>query len=166
MAVVPLAEPDVAVIVAVPFVTAVTSPADETVATEVFDDDHVATESPRVVPSESLTVAVSVTVSPIDDRVAVLGAMVTVSVMVPTVTDAVPLTEPEVAVIEADPAPTAVSNPADETVATAVFVDVQVTVAFEISVPPASLTDAVNVAVSPTEDKVLVLGDTSTVDIT
>ena len=39
-AAVPLAEPDVAVIVAVPSATEVTDPDEETVATEAADDDH------------------------------------------------------------------------------------------------------------------------------
>ena len=39
-AAVALTEPDVAVIVAVPSATEVTEPDDETVATEVADDDH------------------------------------------------------------------------------------------------------------------------------
>jgi hypothetical protein len=37
---VPLAEPDVAVIVAVPSTTEVTEPVEETVATDEADDDH------------------------------------------------------------------------------------------------------------------------------
>ena len=70
---VPLAAPEVPVIVAVPLATDVTSPADDTVATPVFDDDHVTVAPEIVVPSESFTVAVSVTVSPIDAKVFVLG---------------------------------------------------------------------------------------------
>ena len=77
MAAVPLAEPDVAVIVAVPFVTAVTSPADETVATDVLDDDHVTSAPEIAVPAASFTVAAKVTVSPIDANVFVLGESVT-----------------------------------------------------------------------------------------
>jgi hypothetical protein len=162
MAAVPLAEPDVAVIVAVPFVTAVTSPADETVATEVFDDDHVATESPRVVPSESLTVAVSVTVSPADVNAAVLGDTVTEEAIWVTVISAFPLTEPEVAVIVAVPLATAVTSPADETVTIVVSDDTHVTVAPEITDPPASFTVAERVAVSPIDSKLFELGDTVT----
>ena len=62
---------------AVPFAFAVTSPADETVATDVLDDDHV-TEAPEIaVPAASFTVAAKVTVSPTDARVFVLGESVT-----------------------------------------------------------------------------------------
>ena len=77
MADVPLAEPEVAVIVAVPSALAVTSPADETVATDELDVLHV-TEAPEiVVPTASFTVAARVTVSPTDAKVFVLGATVT-----------------------------------------------------------------------------------------
>ena len=78
MADVPLAELEVAVIVAVPFVTAVTSPADETVATDVLDDDHVTSAPEIAVPAASFTVAANVTVSPMDAKVFVLGDSVTV----------------------------------------------------------------------------------------
>ena len=67
-ATVPLAGPDVAVIVAAPSATAVTSPADDTVAATVFDDDQLTTAPDITVPPASATVAVSVAVSPIDAR--------------------------------------------------------------------------------------------------
>ena len=78
-AAVPLAEPDVAVIVAVPLATAVTSPAEDTVAAVVSDDVHVTVAPDMVLPPASFTVAVSVTVSPIDANVFVLGDMVTLA---------------------------------------------------------------------------------------
>ena len=68
--------------------------------------------------------------------------------------------------IVAVPLPTAVTSPADDTVAIVVSEVDQVAVAPEISVPPASFTVAVNVTVSPTEVRVSVLGDTSTLDAT
>ena len=80
-----------------------------------------------------------------------------------TVTVDVPLAAPDVAVIVADPFATAVTNPEDDTVATPVFDEAQVTSASEIVDPPESLTVAVSVAVSPRDAKVLVLGDTVTV---
>jgi hypothetical protein len=61
-----VAEPDVAVIVAVPFASAVTSPAAETVAIVVSDVAHVTVGLGITVPSVFLTVATSVAVSPID----------------------------------------------------------------------------------------------------
>ena len=63
-AAVPFAEPDVAVIVAVPSATEVTRPDDETVATDA-DDELQVTEAPLIVaPVWSLTVAESWDVSP------------------------------------------------------------------------------------------------------
>ena len=74
--------------------------------------------------------------------------------------------DPEAAVIVAVPSATAVTSPADETVATVVSDVDHVTVAPEIAVPPASFTVAVSVVVSPTDARLLVLGDTSTVEAT
>ena len=59
-----MAEPEVAVIVAVPSATAVTSPADETVATAAADVAHVTVAPLIVAPFWSLTVAVSCVVTP------------------------------------------------------------------------------------------------------
>ena len=81
-------------------------------------------------------------------------------------TEADALAEPEVAVIVADPSATAVTSPADETVAIVTSEDDHVTVAPDIAVPPPSFTVALSVAVSPTDAKVLVLGESSTVDAT
>ena len=81
-------------------------------------------------------------------------------------TEADALAEPEVAVIVADPLATAVTSPADETVAIVTSEDDHVTVAPDIAVPLASFAVALSVAVSPTDAKVLVLGESSTVDAT
>ena len=63
-----VADPDVAVIVAVPLATAVTSPEEDTVATDEFDVVHV-TDAPDIVaPFWSLTVAVSWDVAPADEK--------------------------------------------------------------------------------------------------
>ena len=70
---VPLADPDVAVMVAVPSATAVTSPADETVTTDVSDVSHVTVGFEITVPPASLTVAVRVAPSPIDVKVRLVG---------------------------------------------------------------------------------------------
>ena len=64
------------------------------------------------------------------------------------------------------PSATEVTSPADETVTTAVFVDDQVSVAPDITVPPASLTVAVSVAVSASEAKLKLVGDSVTLDAT
>jgi len=59
-----LADPDVTVIVAVPFATEVTRPVDDTVATEVSDVAHVTQGLGIVSPSASVTVGTTVAVSP------------------------------------------------------------------------------------------------------
>ena len=74
-------------------------------------------------------------------------------------TDAVALAVPEVAVIVAVPSATAVTRPADETVATPVFDEVQVTVAPDITLPAASRTVAVTVDVSASEAKLKLVGE-------
>ena len=68
-----LADPDVAVIVAVPFATEVTKPADETVATDELDVAHVTVAPEIVVPPASVTVGVSVAVAPIDESDRLVG---------------------------------------------------------------------------------------------
>ena len=153
-------------IVAVPLVTAVTRPADETVATPEADDDHVTVAPDITDPDASFTVALRVTVSPMDAKVFVFGDTVTLAATWPNVTEAVALAEPDVAVIVADPAATEVTNPADETVATAASEDDHVTVAPVITDPAASFTVAVSVAVSPTDEKASEVGETSRVAAT
>jgi len=63
---VPFADPDVAVIVVVPSVTAVTSPVDETVAIKAEDVAQVTSAPEITVPPASLIVATRVAVSPSD----------------------------------------------------------------------------------------------------
>ena len=76
--VVPLAEPDVAVMVACPSATAVTRPVDETLATADADDDHVTDASLIVAPFWSVTAAASSCVSPNDEKLRAGGERVTV----------------------------------------------------------------------------------------
>ena len=71
-----LTDPDVAVMVAVPSVTAVTRPADETVVTEVSDVAHVTVGFEITVPPASLTVAARVAPSPIDVKLRLVGVSV------------------------------------------------------------------------------------------
>jgi len=132
------------VIVAEPEATPVTSPADETVATDEFDVVHVTVAPDIAVPPASLTVAVSVTVSPTDVKVFVLGETVTVEAVWLTVTAAVALTDPDVAVMVALPFATAVTKPDDEMVATDEFDVAHVTDAPDIVTPFWSLTVAVS----------------------
>ena len=68
-----VAEPEVAVIVAVPLATAVTSPADETVAIVVSDDAHVTVAPDIVAPPASFTVATSDAVSLTDAKLRLVG---------------------------------------------------------------------------------------------
>ena len=63
-----LAEPDVAVIVAVPSATEVTRPEEETVATEALDELHDTLAPLMVAPFWSLTVADNCCVAPIDEK--------------------------------------------------------------------------------------------------
>jgi hypothetical protein len=58
--------------------TAVTSPVDETVATDEFDVAHVTVLPATSLPAASFTVAVSVAVSPIDVRLTVVADSSTV----------------------------------------------------------------------------------------
>ena len=156
---VPLADPDVAVTVAVPSVTAVTNPAVETVATEALDVAQVTVGFEITVPPASVTVATTVAVSPADVKLTLVGARVTDWATWLTVTVAVALADPDVAVMVAVPSATAVTNPADETVATDELDVTQVTVAPEMMFPAASLTVATSVAPSPIDVKVRLVGD-------
>jgi hypothetical protein len=61
------------VIVAVPFATAVTSPADETVATDELDVAHVTVAPDITDPPASFTVAVSVAVSASEAKLTLVG---------------------------------------------------------------------------------------------
>ena len=72
---------------------------------------------------------------------------------------AVALTDPDVAVMVAVPSATAVTRPADETVATDELDVAHVMLGFEITVPAASLTAAVMEAVSPDDAKLRFVGD-------
>ena len=75
------------------------------------------------------------------------------------------LAEPLVAVIVAVPVATAVTRPADETVA-APPVAAHVTVAPEIVAPSASVTVGVSVAVSASEAKLKLVGESVTEEAT
>ena len=71
-----LADPDVAVMVAVPSMTAVTSPSAETVATEASDVAHAMLGFVIMFPAASLTVVTSVVVSPADVKLTLVGVRV------------------------------------------------------------------------------------------
>ena len=75
-AAVPLAEPDVAVIVAVPSATDVTAPDEETVATDAAEEAHDTLAPLIVAPFWSLTVAESCCVDPIEIKLKLVGETV------------------------------------------------------------------------------------------
>ena len=72
-AAVPFADPDVAVIVAVPSATEVTRPVEDTVATEALDELHDTLAPLIVAPFWSLTVADSCCVAPKDEKLKVVA---------------------------------------------------------------------------------------------
>ncbi len=118
-AAVPLLPSLVAVIVVAPAATPVTSPDEDTVATPAFELDQVTARPFSTLPEASFSVAASCVVCPTDiDSGA--GATVTVATAAcETVTVATPLFPSDVAVIVAEPWPTAVMFPFASTVATA-----------------------------------------------
>ena len=130
-----------------------------TVAVLEFEVVQVTVAPDMVFPPESLTVWVTVAVSPKVSNDRLVGDRVTDAAAVLTVTAIVALTDPEVAVIVAVPLATAVMSPTDDTVAALVFDEFQVTVAPDMAVPPESLTVAVTVAVSPTATNDRLVGD-------
>ena len=134
----------VTVIVAEPIDLAVTTPEEETVATEVLLEDQVTVLS---VALDGVTVAVSVAVSP-SDKVNELLFRETPVTCTFTVTAQRAVLPPSlvVTVIVALPPPLAVTTPEEETVATEVLLEDQLTV---LSVALDGVTVAVSVAVSP-----------------
>ena len=138
----------VTVIVAEPAAFAVTTPEVDTVAIDVLLEDQVTDLS---VALEGVTVAVSVCVSPtvIERDVLFRLTPVTATVCAWTVTEHVAFFPPSfvVTVIVADPAALAVTTPEEDTVATDVLLDDQVT---DLSVALEGVTVAVSVCVSPT----------------
>jgi hypothetical protein len=138
----------VTVIVALPGVLAVTTPEDETVATAVLLEDQVTDLS---VALKGVTVAVSVSVFPSVKVKDVLFRLtpVTETAFSLTVTEQVAFLPPSlvVTVIVAVPAALAVTKPAEDTVATVVLLEDQVT---DLSVALEGVTVADSVWVSPT----------------
>src|SRR5437763_1191545 len=146
---VPVLPSDVAVMVAEPAVTPLTSPLQFTVATAVLLLDQVTTRPDNGSPFASLGVAVSCTVSP---TATLAGDGVTVteaSGASVTVTSDVPLCPSLVAVIVAVPAPTPVTSPLPFTRATAVLLLDQVTTRPLSGFPLASFGVAVSCTVAP-----------------
>jgi len=145
----PFFPPLVAVIVAVPAATAVTTPVDATVATFVLSESHEMERSTTTVPFTSVTTAVSVVV-PGTPMVAVAGLTVTVATgAAATVTADVPLFPSLVAVIVAVPTLIPVTRPVAETDATVALLEPHVITRPVRTVPFASFVVAVNCLVAP-----------------
>src|SRR2546425_6003604 len=161
IAVVPLLPSLVAVIVADPAATPVTSPLPLTLATAALLVAHVTTRPDRTLPLASFGTAKSCSVPPThmdaDAGVTVTEATGTLV----TVTAAVPLFPSLVAVIVADPAPAPVTNPLPVTVAAAGLLDAHVTTRPVSAAPLASFGVAVSCTVFPT-GRVAVAGLTVT----
>ena len=136
------------VMIADPAALAVTKPEEETVATVVLLEDHVTDLS---VALDGVTVAVRACVSPsvMDKLVLLRLTPVTETVFSVTVTAHVAVLFPSfvLTVIVAEPAALAVTKPEEETVATEVLLEDQVT---DLSVALDGVTVAVSVCVSPT----------------
>jgi hypothetical protein len=149
----PVLFPDVARMVAVPAEMPVTRPAEETVATDEFELDHVTAWPVSVLPLSSLTVALSssalvtCTLELVGDTVtdATVGKVVTV----PTVTETESSSEPDAARIFTVPFDSPLTTPF-ETVATVVFVELHDTSVLSTRLPYASSAVALNVVVLPT----------------
>src|SRR5947209_7698380 len=146
----PLFVPALALIVAEPGATAVTTPDDDTVATPALLVVHVTGRSVTTVPFASRTVAAS-TVVCATNRFADVGVTLTLPTgTAATDTSAFPLLPSLVAVIVAEPTESAVTTPAAVTVATASLLDVQLTGRSVTTTPRLSLTVAASVTVCPT----------------
>jgi len=163
MATVSLSSPEVAVTVAEPSATDMTSPVDDTVAIASSDVAHVRVGPEIVAPAAFLTVAVSWAVSPrakkpstVSDSSRLTGTA--------TVTETVRLAEPEVAVIVAEPSATDVTRPVEDTVATEAADVAHVRLAPLIVAPFWSLTVAESCCVAPTDEKLRFVAD-SVIDV-
>jgi hypothetical protein len=141
----------VAVMVALPAATPVTTPFADTVAAPVFEELQLTVRPVSVAPLASRVVAESCTVLPAT-TVAVVGATATLATGAGagsvTVTSAVPLVSPAVAVIVASPVAMAVTTPS-ETRAMLTFDEDQTTDCPDIADPAASRTTAENVTAPP-----------------
>jgi hypothetical protein len=125
----------VAVMFVVPVPTGVTTPEVFTVATAVFVELHAIVRPWSALPPASRVVAVAVTDWPSPTLVALNETLTDATLAWTTVMFAVTVLPEADAVICAVPGETAVTNPLDETVATAVFDEAQV-IAMPFSDPP------------------------------
>ena len=159
-----VAEPEVAVMVADPSATAVTSPEDETVATPVSDDDQSTVNSATELPPASVAVAVIASASPMTPNATELWENSRVAGSWATVAVAVAVIEPMVAVMVAVPLVTEVTVPEDETVATDAADVAHDTLAPLIVAPFWSLTVAVSCCIAPIDEKLKLVAE-SVIDV-
>jgi hypothetical protein len=138
----------VAVTVALPGATPVTTPLDDTVAIEGLSTVQVTMRSVTTTPLASFTVAASVAVKP-TMRLNVAGRVTDPTATGVTVTVTVALWFSLVAVIVDVPGATPVTTPVAETVATVGVPELHATVRPERAFPSASLVVAVSVTVCP-----------------
>src|SRR6059036_54795 len=148
-AAVPLCPSLVAVIVAAPTATPVTSPVPDTVAIAGFELAHVITRPLSTFPAASLGVALSWVVPPTNTFAAAGLTTTEATGTLDTVTAAVPLCPSLVAVIVAAPTAALVTRPLAETVATAPLLVVQVITRPLSGLPLASFGVAVSCTVPP-----------------
>src|SRR5437773_820937 len=139
----------VAVMVAEPVATAVTSPLELTVATAPFELVHATLRPVSGVPFASFGIAVSCTVPPVGRLVAAGVTATDATGTVVTVIVAVPLWPSLVAVIVAEPAAALVTSPPAFKVATALLPLTHVTTRPESALPFASLGVAASCTVCP-----------------
>src|SRR5438034_1225602 len=139
----------VAVMVAEPVATAVTSPLELTVATAPFELVHATLRPVSGVPFASFGLAASCTVPPVGRLVAAGVTATDAPGTVVTVIVAVPLWPSLVAVIVAEPAAALVTSPPAFTVATALLPLTHVTTRPESGLPLASLGVAASCTVCP-----------------
>src|SRR6266581_3152028 len=147
---VPLCPSLVALIVAAPTATPITSPLADTVAAAVFELAHATTRPASTFPAASLVIALSCVVPPTKTFAAAGLTTTEATGTLDTVTAAVPLCPSLVAVIVAAPTATPATRPLAETVATAPLLVVHVTVRPVSTFPVASLRVAVSCTVPPT----------------
>src|SRR6266581_1060814 len=149
-AAVPLCPSLVALIVAAPTATPITSPLADTVAAAVFELAHATTRPASTFPAASLVIALSCVVPPTKTFAAAGLTTTEATGTLDTVTAAVPLCPSLVAVIVAAPTAAPVTRPLAETVATAPLLVAQLTTRPLSGLPLASLGVAVSCTVPPT----------------
>jgi hypothetical protein len=159
---VPLLPSLVAVIVAAPMETPVTTPLDDTVATSSLLDVQVTGRSVTVIPRMSFTVATRGVVCPTATELVAGDKLTLPTGEGATVNAAVPLLPSLVAVMVLVPGDTAVTAPTADTVATSGLLELQVTTRPVRTLPFGSRTTAVAVSDWPTV-RIVALGWTSTV---